>query len=203
MKRSPPTVWPRYLLASLAVILAAALVGRLLPPAALARAWFVLGGVAGLVLLFFWFGTDHAVARLNLNVLVLNPLWLVFVARGRAARYALPVVSILAALAVAAALILLAWAVGDRRRRHAWLFGLGVLAGLVMMLLRAPAEMLGIGDLAMLVDLVLAVWLHIALGNVLRHALEIPLLAGVMVVLSYTVLAFNLIARVFPPIVPA
>jgi hypothetical protein len=97
----PPTVWPRYLLASLAVILAAALVGRLLPPAALARAWFVLGGVAGLVLLFFWFGTDHAVARLNLNVLVLNPLWLVFVARGRAARYALPVVSILAALAVA------------------------------------------------------------------------------------------------------
>jgi hypothetical protein len=82
-------------------------------------------------------------------------------------------------------------------------FGLGVLAGLVMMLLRAPAEMLGIGDLAMLVDLVLAVWLHIALGNVLRHALEIPLLAGVMVVLSYTVLAFNLIARIFPPIVPA
>ena len=59
------------------------------------------GGVAGLALLFFWFGTDHAVARLNLNVLVLNPLWLVFVARGRAARYALPVVSILAALAVA------------------------------------------------------------------------------------------------------
>ena len=47
---SPPTVWPRYLLASLAVILAAALVGRLLPPAALARAWFVLGGVAATLL---------------------------------------------------------------------------------------------------------------------------------------------------------
>ena len=79
-------------------------------------------------------------------------------------------------------------------------FGLGVLAGLIMLLLRAPAATLGISDLAMLVDLVLAVWLHVALGNVLRHALEIPLLAGVMIVLSYTVLAFNLIARVFPPI---
>ena len=98
---TPGEVWPRYLLASLAVIFAAALVGRLLPPAALARAWFVLGGVAGLVLLFFWFGTDHAVARLNLNVLVLNPLLFVFVARGRAARYALPVVAMLAALSVA------------------------------------------------------------------------------------------------------
>ena len=79
-------------------------------------------------------------------------------------------------------------------------FGLGVLAGLIMMLVRAPAEMLGISDLAMLVDLVLAVWLHIALGSVLRHALEVPLLAGVMIVLSYTVLGFNLIAQVFPPI---
>ncbi len=78
--------------------------------------------------------------------------------------------------------------------------GLGVLAGLVMLLVRAPADLLGVGDLAMLLDLILAVWLHIALGNVLRHALEIPLLAGVMIVLSYTVLAFNLIARIFPPV---
>lgn len=77
-------------------------------------------------------------------------------------------------------------------------FGLGVLAGLVILLVRTPAEALGVAGLAMLIDLVLAVWLHIALGNVLRHALDVPLLAGVLIVLSYTVLAFNLIVRVFP-----
>jgi len=80
-------------------------------------------------------------------------------------------------------------------------FGLGVLAGLIMLLIRSPAESLGITGFAMLIDLALAVWLHVALGNVLRHALGIPLMAGVIIMLSYTVLAFNLIARVFPPVV--
>lgn len=79
--------------------------------------------------------------------------------------------------------------------------GLGVLAGLIMMLIKAPAVVLGISGFAMLADLMIAIWLHIALGNVLRHALGIPLLAGVMIVLSYTVLAFSLIARIFPPVV--
>ena len=41
----------------------------------------------------------------------------------------------------------------------------------------------------------------VALGNVLRHALGIPLMPGVIIVLSYTVLALNLIARIFPPVV--
>ncbi|MCB1798743.1 MAG: hypothetical protein KDI67_07670 [Gammaproteobacteria bacterium] len=77
--------------------------------------------------------------------------------------------------------------------------GLGVLAGCLMLLVRAPATSLGITELAMLVDFVLAIWLHVALGGVLRHALGIPLLAGVVIVLSYTIMAFNLIARIFPP----
>ena len=52
------------------------------------------------VLLFFWFGTDHAVARLNLNLLVLNPLWLwLALSRGGAAR-ALPLVAGFSALAL-------------------------------------------------------------------------------------------------------
>lgn len=76
--------------------------------------------------------------------------------------------------------------------------GLGALAGVLMLLIRGPAEALGVADVAMLFDLVLAIWLHIALGNVLRHALDVPLLAGVIIVLSYTVMAFNLISRVFP-----
>lgn len=78
--------------------------------------------------------------------------------------------------------------------------GLGVLAGLVMLVIRGPADALGVVQLAILLDLVIAVWLHVALGNVLRQALEVPLLAGVLIVLAYTVFAFNLIAQVFPPV---
>lgn len=80
-------------------------------------------------------------------------------------------------------------------------FGLGLLAGLIMLSVRSVAEALGIDGVAMLFDLFLAIWLHVALGNVLRHALGIPLLAGVMIMLSYTVLGFNLIARIFPPVI--
>ncbi|MDJ0739376.1 MAG: hypothetical protein QNJ91_06645 [Gammaproteobacteria bacterium] len=76
--------------------------------------------------------------------------------------------------------------------------GLGVLAGLIMLLVRAPAQAFGITDVALLIDLVLAIWLHVALGNVLRHALDVPLLAGVLIVLSYTMIAFAVIARIFP-----
>ena len=82
-------------------------------------------------------------------------------------------------------------------------FGLGVLVGAVMLLIRVPAELLGLAELAKLFELLLAIWLHIALGHVLKHALDIPLLAGVMIMLSYTVLAFNLVARVFPPLIPS
>lgn len=78
--------------------------------------------------------------------------------------------------------------------------GLGGLAGVIMLVVRGPAEALGVVQLAILVDLVLAIWLHVALGNVLRHALGIPLMAGVIIMLSYTVIAFNVIARVFPPV---
>ena len=96
---TPPVVWPRYLLTSLVLLLTAGLLGRYLPPAALGRAWFLLSGLAGLALVFFWFGTDHAAAHWNFNVLVLNPLWLLLVPRRPAARYALPVVGAFAALA--------------------------------------------------------------------------------------------------------
>jgi len=100
----PPRVWPRYLLAALAVVLAAAVAGRWLPATLLPRAWFLLAGLAGLALLFFWFGTDHDVAQRNLNVLLLNPLWLLFVPAGRTGRFAWP-----AALAFSVLAALLAW----------------------------------------------------------------------------------------------
>lgn len=73
----PPTAWPRYLLASIAALALAWLSCRWVSPALLARMWLILGGLFGAVLLFLWFGTDHAAARLNLNLLVFNPLWLI------------------------------------------------------------------------------------------------------------------------------
>jgi hypothetical protein len=76
---SPRTWWPRYLLASLGAVLAAWLLCRFAPPIVsliLARSWLVFSGLAGFVLLFLWFGTDHSVARLNLNLLVFCPAWI-------------------------------------------------------------------------------------------------------------------------------
>jgi hypothetical protein len=100
---TPRAWWPRYLLASMVVLAALALVCRLAGGGlarGFARSWLLTAGLAGLVLLFFWFGTDHAVARLNLNLLVLNPLWLwLALSRGGAAR-ALPLVAGFSALAL-------------------------------------------------------------------------------------------------------
>ena len=43
--------------------------------------------------------------------------------------------------------------------------GLGVLAGLIMLFVRTPADAFGVVQFAILIDLVVAVWLHVALGN--------------------------------------
>jgi len=84
----PGAVWHRYLLAAIAVIALAFLLSRWLPAAAIARGWFALAGLAGLAILFLWFGTDHRVAALNLNLLIFNPLWLWFAFRRPAGRRA-------------------------------------------------------------------------------------------------------------------
>jgi hypothetical protein len=104
---SPRAWWPRYLLASL-VLVGAVLAGlRLLGRrrarrwgTLLSRAWFGLAGLAGLVLLFFWFGTDHAVASPNLNLLVFCPLWLWPALSRSAAGRTLPLVAGLSVLAL-------------------------------------------------------------------------------------------------------
>jgi hypothetical protein len=100
---SPSGWWPRYLLVSLLIVLATALILRKAAPAwrrGLAQAWLMLAGAAGLVLVFFWLQTDHSVARMNLNVLVLNPLWLVLALRPAKGRLAFALVGAFSLLAL-------------------------------------------------------------------------------------------------------
>jgi hypothetical protein len=76
--------------------------------------------------------------------------------------------------------------------------GIGLLAGLVMLVIGALSNALNVPGLSVFADVVLAIWLHVVLGHVLRHAIDIPLMAGVIIVLAYTMMAFNLIIMVFP-----
>lgn len=74
-----PMRWHIYLLASMAVLLAAGWLGKKFPSLAytrLSKTWLLINGLIGSVLVFFWFGTDHQVAASNLNLLVFNPLYL-------------------------------------------------------------------------------------------------------------------------------
>jgi hypothetical protein len=80
---SPPALphswWPRYLLASIGLVLAAWLLCRFVPGLScrvISRSWLVLSGSIGLLLFYLWFGTDHWAARLNLNVLVFFPAFI-------------------------------------------------------------------------------------------------------------------------------
>ena len=80
--KPPPLVpgnwWPRYLLMGmglLAVAWLACSLLRVLNPLLLVQGWLLLSGLAGVIMLFFWFFTDHAAAGQNLNMLVFNPLW--------------------------------------------------------------------------------------------------------------------------------
>jgi len=77
----PARTWPRYLFASLS-LLTVSWLGCMLAPGLismrLVRSWLVIGGLAGCVIAYFWIFTDHEAARPNLNLLVLNPLWLIF-----------------------------------------------------------------------------------------------------------------------------
>ena len=101
----PARRWPGYLLLSTAILAAAWLACFLLPfvtPMRLVQAWLLLAGLAGAALLFFWFFTDHQVARFNLNLLVFNPLWWALAAwkRHKNAGIVMLFLSLLAALMV-------------------------------------------------------------------------------------------------------
>ena len=84
----PGQWWPRYLLLAIIVLSGAFILLRFVPPLRamrLAQAWIVLTALAGFVLAYLWFFTDHEAARYNLNLLLFNPMWLLCLAGRRLA----------------------------------------------------------------------------------------------------------------------
>ena len=100
---SPRAWWTRYLLASLGVLFVTWLLCRYALPGlapVLSRSWLVFSGLVGLALLFFWLGTDHSVASLNLNLLVFCPLWIILGLWRGGEKIALHIVAGISALAL-------------------------------------------------------------------------------------------------------
>lgn len=105
---SPGAWWPRYLLASLGLVLIVGLLCRITPwPLGrwLSRTWLVCSGLVGLALLFLWLGTDHSVARPNLNVLVFFPAFVVLPFWKGLEKISFQLVAVLAALALVLTLV--------------------------------------------------------------------------------------------------
>jgi hypothetical protein len=76
---TPEVRWPVYLLLAGTFGLLLSLSARIMPPVwgnSLALVWMLIGGSAGLFIVFAWFMTDHEAARWNANLLLLHPLML-------------------------------------------------------------------------------------------------------------------------------
>lgn len=79
-----PMRWPIYLAVALLILALLAWLCRRYRPNSgptLARAWLLFTGLAGGTLMFFWFGTDHAVTAANFNLLLFSPLFLLVMLR--------------------------------------------------------------------------------------------------------------------------
>lgn len=83
---SPPATaplrWPVYALVSLLLLGSVAILNRGWKSqrnVLWARGWLLINGLAGSALLFFWFGTDHAAAAENFNLLLFNPCFLLII----------------------------------------------------------------------------------------------------------------------------
>lgn len=70
------------------------------------KIWFMIALIAGLIITFLWFFTDHTATKSNLNYLVFNPLYLFFFIKNEKLRYGISVV-----LSVSLLIILLGFAI--------------------------------------------------------------------------------------------
>jgi hypothetical protein len=83
------------------------------------------------------------------------------------------------------------------------LYGLGVIFGLVMLLPHQLAVLTDAQQLAGLLMLAVMVWAHVAMGHVLRHALDKRLAAGIALAVGISAASFVVVGNLFPPPMPA
>lgn len=78
-------------------------------------------------------------------------------------------------------------------------FGLNALFTLLLLFANLFADGMTPSPMSSLISLIALGWVHVALGHVLRHALEMELWAGIVIALGYTVIGFTLVSTYLPP----
>lgn len=109
-------------------------------------------------------------------------------------------------LAVVAAMVWLLLSVNDKQARFLQtltaLYGLGTLFGLVMLFPQQLSLLTEANQLAGLLMLAVLVWAHVAMGHVLRHALDKRLAAGIALAVGISAASFVVVGNLFPVPMP-
>lgn len=110
-------------------------------------------------------------------------------------------------VAVVAGLVWLLLWVNSRQTRFVQtittIYGLGALFGVVMLLPQGLALGTGADQLAGLLMLGVLVWAHVAIGHVLRHALDQGLAAGIALAVGISAVSFVVVGNLVPVPAPA
>jgi len=105
-----------------------------------------------------------------------------------------------------AAMIFITLALARKRGRFVQVvttfYGLGVLFGFILWPLNMLADLKELAPLIALINLCALVWIHLVLGHVLRHALEVRLWTGFVLATGYTLIGMDLINYLFPTVTP-
>jgi len=89
------------------------------------------------------------------------------------------------------------------RQSYTSLLGIGVIGALVTLVYRALAVLLGMPVVSGFLDLLVFLWLMVAMAHVVRHSFDIALPFGILIVFAYTMFLLGLVAQWFPPELPA
>lgn len=79
------------------------------------------------------------------------------------------------------------------------LLGIGTLAGVASIAYRLLATLVSLPQLADALDLVVFLWVMLAMAHVVRHTFDIALPFGILVVFAYTMFVLGLVAQWFAP----
>jgi len=93
---------------------------------------------------------------------------------------------------------------GERwRQSYTALLGIGAIGALLALSYRTVASLIGIPELAGLLDLAVFFWLLVAMAHIVRHSFEIALPFAIIIVFLYTMFMLGLVAQWFVPELPA